>query len=112
MHYLEKLICCIIEGISEKEMASQPSIPCLENSMDRGIWQATVHGVTESDTTEHTHAQREYGYRLYHFSEMHRLITEAFPKEIKISLVGGQWCKLSQCIYQPPVTMQELLMNG
>ncbi len=26
---------------------------CLENSMDRGTWQATVHGVTkESDTTE------------------------------------------------------------
>ena len=25
---------------------------CLENPMDRGVWQATVHGVTESDTTE------------------------------------------------------------
>ena len=24
---------------------------CLENSMDRGDWQATVHGVTELDTT-------------------------------------------------------------
>ena len=24
---------------------------CLENSMDRGDWQATVHGVTESATT-------------------------------------------------------------
>ena len=27
---------------------------CLENSMDRGVWQATVHRVTESDTTEMT----------------------------------------------------------
>ena len=27
---------------------------CLENSTDRGAWRATVHGVTESDTTEVT----------------------------------------------------------
>ena len=27
---------------------------CLENSMNRGAWRATVHGITESDTTEAT----------------------------------------------------------
>ena len=25
---------------------------CLESSMDRGAWQATVHGAVESDMTE------------------------------------------------------------
>ena len=31
---------------------------CLENSMDRGAWQATVHGDKQSDTTKRlTHAQ-------------------------------------------------------
>ena len=28
---------------------------CLENPMDRGDWQATVHGVAESDMTEATY---------------------------------------------------------
>ena len=38
----------------EKEMATHSSIlPYLENSMNRGAWQATVHEVTkESDATE------------------------------------------------------------
>ena len=29
---------------------------CLENSMDRGTWLATVHGVANSHVTEHIHA--------------------------------------------------------
>ena len=33
----------------EKEVATH-SDSCLENSMDRGVWQATVPGVTKSQT--------------------------------------------------------------
>ena len=29
---------------------------CLENFMDRGVWQATVHGVAKSQTQLSTHA--------------------------------------------------------
>ena len=34
----------------EKEMATHSSICCLKNSMDRGAWWATVHGVAKSRT--------------------------------------------------------------
>ena len=35
-----------------KRNGSPPQYSCLENSMDRGAWWATVHGVTKSDRTE------------------------------------------------------------
>ena len=35
------------EDLLEKEMAS-PQYSCLKNPMDRGDWQATVHGVAKS----------------------------------------------------------------
>ena len=34
---------------TEKVMAPHSSIPCLENPMDGGAWQAAVHGVTKTE---------------------------------------------------------------
>ena len=42
-------------GRSTREGKGYPlQYSCLENPLDRGAWQATVYGVTESDTTEAT----------------------------------------------------------
>ena len=38
------------EDALEKEITTHSSILGLENSMDRGAWQATVHGVAQSWT--------------------------------------------------------------
>ena len=35
----------------EEGMATHSSTLALENPVDRGAWRATLHGVTESDTT-------------------------------------------------------------
>ena len=42
----------------EKGMATPLQHPCLENPMDRGAWQAMVHGVAKSRTrlSTHTHS--------------------------------------------------------
>ena len=41
-----------------------PQYSCLENPMDRGTWQATVHGVTESDVTEVTQPKHINKYKI------------------------------------------------
>ena len=33
---------------------------CLENPMDGGAWEATVHGMVESDMTERRHSEAEF----------------------------------------------------
>ena len=48
-------------GRSPEEGNSYPlQYSCLENSMDRGAWQATVYGITESDMAERLTLQHYY----------------------------------------------------
>ena len=64
-------------GRSPGEGYSNPLLySCLENPMDRGAWQATVHGVAKSgtwlSTHTHTHTHRYgYGYR-YRYRHRHK----------------------------------------
>ena len=46
-----------LEDPLEKGMATHSSILTWRIPMDRGAWWATVHEVTESDTTKHSTAQ-------------------------------------------------------
>ena len=45
---------------------------CLENPMDRGAWRSTVHGVSESDTTELTCNEKE-GIHIPYSSPIYRV---------------------------------------
>ena len=44
--------CSWVRKIPWRRESNPLQYSCLENSMDRGAWQATVHEVAESDTTE------------------------------------------------------------
>ena len=55
---------------------------CLENSMDRGTWWATVHGATESDTTEKLTLSLSTGC---HWA------AELFTPECEATVYG--WCR-------------------
>ena len=62
---------------------------CLESSMDKGDWQAVVHGVSESDMTENTH--------VHTFTLIKRFFSSASLSAIK----GGIICK-SELVHISP----------
>ena len=49
----------------EKEMATHLQHSCLKNPMDRGAWQATVHGVEKNLTRlrDYTYRQAQASFR-------------------------------------------------
>ena len=62
----------------EEEMATPLQYSCLENPMDRGAWQATVHGVAKSWTQlsdQHTHKKHIY-YTYTHINTQWNIITQ------------------------------------
>ena len=54
---------------SGRENGDPLQYSCLENPMDRGAWQTTVHMVTKSQTRQknltHTHCKLGYSFREY-----------------------------------------------
>ena len=47
-----KVYCRTMQGEWVNQNDNPLQYSCLENSMDRGAWQAAVHGVAELDMTE------------------------------------------------------------
>ena len=66
-------LSCIEEGNGNPLQYS-----CLENSLDRGAWWATVSGIAESDMTEH--------------ARTHTSVT--LPQQLGIGLLGLTGCSL------------------
>ena len=54
---------------------------CLENSMDRGDWQATVHGVTKNWTQLSMHAIKGKTNKLFEMIGISRRTKISFKKE-------------------------------
>ena len=42
-----------VQSLAQEDPLEEEMTTCLENSMDRGVWWATVPRVTESDTTDY-----------------------------------------------------------
>ena len=99
----------------EKEMATHSSILAWENSMDRGAWWATVHGVRKSQTCTCTQ------WRLFYFLNALHTFWVVLPAKFQydhqenqgsrkvVSSVGCSSCSSSPLALLPPTpTSQDL----
>ena len=76
---------------------------CLENSMDRGAWQAAVHGVTKSQTQLNNLRKRKVGICSRRAGAKFYFIDHLMKKKVKVkvshSVVSNS---LPLCGLQPP----------
>ena len=84
-----------------KKMAIHASVSCLENSMDRGAWWATVHGVAKSQTrlSTYTHIHTHNACTCTHTHPLCLMVLDggksSLPKLSRVPLVykggNGTW---------------------
>ena len=75
---------------------------CLENPMDRGVWQATVHRVAESDATEQLSLSLHFYIQLPRllFSRPYSFQARTHCSELCYDLATGAlavWLKIRRC---------------
>ena len=61
-----------MQGMQGEGNGNPPQYSCLENSMDRGAWQATVHGVAKSQTQLSDRARHTSPSQALEFMSFHQ----------------------------------------
>ena len=106
------------EGYPEKGKGNPLQYSCLENFMDRGVWWATVHGVTKSHTTERlTHTcTRAHTYNLAWILAPTCNIMYFFLSTFQIKLIGLlhpleiRFCRLLAFLQKSFIVSQAILV--